>query len=138
MLRILIVFLAAVVVIPSVGNGEWGTAGLAVVIAVVLLAMGAGERKDTRAWLNWRDYWAEGGPNRPRKTKMPYPAPAESGTAWTEMRHMGTVTPDRTWPPVCARCLGTVFNITEQTLGSGAVFRTYTCQACGEKKLIKM
>ena len=67
MIRALIVILAIVVVIPSVSNGEWGAAGLAVVIAVVLLAMGASERKDARAWLNWRDYWADGGPERRRK-----------------------------------------------------------------------
>lgn len=67
MLRALIVILALVVVIPSVSNGEWGAAGLAVVIAVVLLAMGASERKDTKAWMNCRDYWADGGPERRRK-----------------------------------------------------------------------
>ena len=67
MIRIVICLMALVVIIPSVSNGEWGTAGLAAVIAVFLLLMGASERKDTQAWANWRDYWAKGGPDRRRK-----------------------------------------------------------------------
>lgn len=67
MLRALIVILALVVVIPAASNGEWGAAGIAVVIAVVLLAMGASERRDAKAWMNYRNYWAEGGPERRRK-----------------------------------------------------------------------
>ena len=64
MIRATIIFLAIIVIIPSVSNGQWGAAGIAAVIAVVLLMMGSEERKDTKAWQNCRDYWAEGGPNR--------------------------------------------------------------------------
>ena len=67
MFRVIIIGLALVVIFPALNNGELGTAAVAAVIAVVLLLMGASERKDAQAWVNWRDYWAEGGPERRRK-----------------------------------------------------------------------
>lgn len=66
MLRVIIAGLAFVVIFPALNNGEFGVAALAAVIAVVLLMMGSSERKDTKAWQNCRDYWAEGGPERRR------------------------------------------------------------------------
>ena len=50
----------------SAANGEWGTFAIGAVILVVLILMAAGDRKDTKAWMNMRDYWAEGGPRRKR------------------------------------------------------------------------
>ena len=46
MFRVIIIGLALVVIFPALNNGELGTAAVAAVIAVVLLLMGASERKD--------------------------------------------------------------------------------------------
>jgi len=48
----------------SAANGEWGTFAIGAVIAVVIIGMIAGDRKDMRAFFNFRDYWADGGPRR--------------------------------------------------------------------------
>ena len=62
MIAVIIIILATVVVSASLANGQWEVAALFGGIAVILLLMGAGERKDVRAWLNWRDYWYDGTP----------------------------------------------------------------------------
>lgn len=67
MFRVIIIGLVLVAIFPAMNNGEFGTAAVAAVIAVVLLLMGTSERKDAQVWANWRDYWAEGGPERRRK-----------------------------------------------------------------------
>lgn len=63
MLTIFIGVCALVVIIACVNNGEWGAAVITVVITLILIAMAADDRKNTKAWLNFRDYWANGGPN---------------------------------------------------------------------------
>lgn len=50
-------------------NGEWGPFGLCLVILLIVLGLAAGERKDVRAWHNWRDYWADGEPNGERRRR---------------------------------------------------------------------
>lgn len=40
-------------------NGEWGPAAVVMVILLLITIMAGEERKDTRAWRNRRDYWAE-------------------------------------------------------------------------------
>lgn len=69
MIAVIIIIIAAVVIIACISNGQWGAAGLTAVIGLVLLMMGAGERKDTRAWINRRNYWASGGPDRPESER---------------------------------------------------------------------
>lgn len=69
MIAVIIIILAVVIISACVGNGEWGPAAITAVVAVVLLLMGAGERKDTRAWINRRNYWASGGPDRPKSER---------------------------------------------------------------------
>ena len=65
MIAVLIIIIAVVVISACASNGEWGPAILTAVIGLVLLMMGAGERKDTRARINRRNYWADGGPDSP-------------------------------------------------------------------------
>lgn len=69
MIAVMIIIIAVVVISACASNGEWGPAILTAVIGLVLLMMGAGERKDTRAWINRRNYWASGGPDRPQKER---------------------------------------------------------------------
>ena len=59
--------LAFIVIVGALGDGRWDVVGFTVVIAAILLLMAAGDRKDTKAWLNARDYWADGGPDRRRR-----------------------------------------------------------------------
>lgn len=66
MLTVFIGVCALVWIGCSMSNGQWGTAALGAIILVVLIAMAADDRKNTRAWTNMRDYWAEGGPRRKR------------------------------------------------------------------------
>jgi len=67
MLTVFIGVCAFVWLYCSAGNGEWGTFAIGAVILVVLILMAAGDRKDTKAWMNMRDYWADGGPNNRRR-----------------------------------------------------------------------
>lgn len=68
MLTILIGLLYIFLVTILALDGEWGiVAGLTVVL-VILILMADGDRRDTKAWLNMRDYWASGGP----KNDVPY------------------------------------------------------------------
>ena len=60
-----IALLMLVVVLPAaLGNGEIGTVLIAVVIAVLALAIGSACRSESKAYNNFIDYWADGGPDR--------------------------------------------------------------------------
>lgn len=74
MLTVIIGGCALVVIIACVNNGEWGAAGVALVVTLLLIAMAASDRKDTKAWLNLRDYWANGGPNGQQRRSTPQKA----------------------------------------------------------------
>jgi len=65
MIAVMIIIIAVVVISACADNGQWGAAGLAAVICVVLLLMGAGERHDSMAHINRLNYWADGGPDSP-------------------------------------------------------------------------
>ena len=67
MLTLIIGILFLVVVIPSAANGQWGSVAVAVVILLFLMACSSEERNDAKAYMNFRDYWAEGGPERKRR-----------------------------------------------------------------------
>ena len=64
MLTVFIGICAFVWLMCSASEGAWGTFVIGAVILVLLIGMAAGDRKNTRAFLNMRDYWAEGGPDR--------------------------------------------------------------------------
>ena len=63
MLTVFIGVCAFVWLYCSAGNGQWGTFAIGAVILVVLIFMASDDRKNTKAWTNMRDYWADGGPN---------------------------------------------------------------------------
>ena len=69
MLTLLIGGIAVILLIVTASNGEWGPFALTIVITLVLIAMASGDRKDSRAYMNFRDYWAEGGPDRERRRR---------------------------------------------------------------------
>ena len=60
----------AIIFLIAVGcawaNGEWGTVAVGVVIIVLLLALGSASRTQDRAYNNFVDCWADGGPRRRR------------------------------------------------------------------------
>ena len=64
MLTVIIGIIAFVAIGAAVSNGEWGSVLLGIGIVIVLIMMADGDRKDTKAWMNARDYWANGGPNK--------------------------------------------------------------------------
>ena len=55
----LIVILGFVAIFPAANNGEWGSVALGVVIVLLLLGAGANERRDSKAYVARRDYWAD-------------------------------------------------------------------------------
>ena len=62
---IAVVFLISAVVCAE--NGEWGPLAVAVVIAVLMFALGCSSRKCDRAYNNYVDHWADGGSDRKRR-----------------------------------------------------------------------
>ncbi len=66
MLTIIIGVIAFAAIYPAAANGEWGSVAVGAVILLILMLMSHEERKDTKAFMNFRDYWAEGGPDRKR------------------------------------------------------------------------
>ena len=67
MFTILVILLVAFLVYVGGGNGEWGVVAVAVVIGLLLLGLISGAKQENKAYGNFVDYWAEGGPNRTRK-----------------------------------------------------------------------
>ena len=61
---IAVVFIIAMYCAGS--NGEWGSVAVGAVIVVLLLALASSGRKTDRAYNNFVDYWADGGPERRR------------------------------------------------------------------------
>lgn len=61
---IAVVFIIAM--IAAGNNGEWGSVAVGAVIVVLLLALGSASRKGSRAYNNFVNYWADGGPDRKR------------------------------------------------------------------------
>ena len=61
MLTLIIGGIAAVVLYCTAANGEWGAFAVTAVILIFLILMAAGDRADSRAHINFRDYWARGG-----------------------------------------------------------------------------
>ena len=64
MLTIGIGLLALFLIYMGVDHGEWVCVGLVVVVTLLLIAMAHNDRQETKAYLNFRDYWADGGPDR--------------------------------------------------------------------------
>ena len=67
MLTVFIGVCAFVVIGAALSEGEIAVVVFAVIALVVLIAMAADDRKDTKAIFNFRDYWADGGDDRRRR-----------------------------------------------------------------------
>ena len=67
MLTVIVILLAAFLIYVGGGNGEWGVVAVAVIGGLILLGLISGLKATNRAYGNWVDYWARGGPNRKRK-----------------------------------------------------------------------
>ena len=63
----LIALVLLVPVIAGAGNDEWGVVAVFAVLIVILLAFGSASREQDRAYNNFVDYWARGGPERHSK-----------------------------------------------------------------------
>lgn len=61
---IMILFIVSMVVTAK--NGEWGAFAVGAAIVVVLLVLRAAIRKSNRAYGNFVNYWAKGGPDKKR------------------------------------------------------------------------
>ena len=59
-----VIFLIAMYAAGS--NGEWGSVAVGAVIVVLLLMLGSAGRDNAKAYNNFVDYWANGGPDRKR------------------------------------------------------------------------
>lgn len=51
----------------GLATGGWGPAAVVGVIIGVVVFMFQEDAKDMRAYYNYRDYWAKGGPNRRKR-----------------------------------------------------------------------
>ena len=58
MLTILIGLIFLFAIYMAVGNAAWLTLALAVVVLLFLIMCSSEERKSSKAYVNWRDYWA--------------------------------------------------------------------------------
>ena len=59
-----IVFVLAIAMIAAGSNGEWGSVAVGAVIVVILFAFSSAGRENARAYNNFVDYWARGGPKK--------------------------------------------------------------------------
>ena len=59
MLTIIIGVIAFVAIFPAFSNGEFGSVAIGAVILILLMMTSREERKDTKAYMNCRDYWAD-------------------------------------------------------------------------------
>ena len=67
MFTVLVVLLVAFLVYVGGGNGEWGVVAVAVVLGLLLLGLISGAKQENRAYGNFVDYWAKGGPESNRR-----------------------------------------------------------------------
>ena len=64
MLTVAIGFIAFVCLMTGISNGAWLEVGIVVVAVLLLMCMAHNDRQETKAYINFRDYWADGGPDR--------------------------------------------------------------------------
>lgn len=62
MLTVLIGGIAFVALFAAVSNGEWTAVIVGVVILLLLMCASSEERKNVKAFRNFRDHWYNGGP----------------------------------------------------------------------------
>lgn len=67
MLTIIIGLFFLMLLYVTGSNGEWGPFALAAVILLALIVLASVGRRDSKAQINWMNYWADGGPDRKRR-----------------------------------------------------------------------
>ena len=152
MIAVIIIILAFVVVSASLANGHWEVAVLFCSIAILLLLMGAGERKDVRAWLNWRDYWYDGThPGRNKNVIIRHNAKpckvsereldeaAEKRNAYMKSARSGRQTISKSGQAVvCHYCGRMVRAASDTAYTSEGRMRIYRCPECGRQNMTKI
>lgn len=152
MIAVIIIFLAVIVISASLSNGQWEVAALFGGIAVLLLLMGAGERHDTRAYLNWLDYWADGVPPGQRQragrqrterasrvTKREREEAAAKREAYIERTRGGTRNSMAGGSAfVCHYCGRFVKASSDVAYTSEGKMRIYRCPECGRQNMTKI
>lgn len=146
---IAIVFIIAM--IAAAGNGEWGSVAVGAVIVVFLLALGSASREQDRAYNNFVDYWANGGPRKTKaKTKrdttafeVREPTEREKREAKEKReRHAEEIRADlkREYGKavVCHYCGRFVRVRPERVVTSEGMMLMYDCTRCGRKNLTKI
>ena len=69
MIIAILCFLFGVAAISAAGNENWGAMWVAIGIIVVVVFMKHCIMQDAKAYGNWVDYWAEGGPEKDRRRR---------------------------------------------------------------------
>ena len=163
MIAVMIIIIAVVVISACADNGQWGAAGLTAVITVVLLLMGASERKDARAWINRRNYWASGGPDAPKwkrderkryyEQQMPSPGRnnVERGVTYRDLRdarrkrerfkeelESGEATISKAPSRVCHYCGRFVYARGRRVQTEMGAAIEYSCPKCGRVNRTKL
>lgn len=154
MIVAVIIFVALIIIIPAADNGQWGVVLLFAGIAAVLLLMGASERKDTRAWINRRNYWADGGPDRKKPvqaTRTHYMSmsgepssrekreAARKRAAYVEAVRNGEIKKEYVGPArVCHYCGRMVHARGRRVMTPSGAAIEYACPRCGRVNQTKL
>ena len=135
MFTIIIGFLWFVVVSASIGNGQWGVAGLATVILVILMIGSRIERDEWKAECNIREYWKRGGPMAEERVsavtvRTVQPVPEAKEYPW----HM----PSTKYGPyrqeerfICPGCKREERTWSERVVSDGRLYQGFACPECG-------
>ena len=62
----LLCFVFGVAAYAAACEGEWGAVVMGVLVIFSVLMIKSVSVRETKAWNNYHDYWAEGGPDRRR------------------------------------------------------------------------
>ena len=63
-IRLIIIVFGLIMLWITGSAGDWGPFALCLIIMLALLGMGSAERKDAKAYINCRNYWLNGGPDK--------------------------------------------------------------------------
>ena len=138
-------------VIVGAENGQWGTVAVFAVLIVLVLAFGVASREQDRAYNNFVDYWARGGPDGKRRTQRSRPEIAgrvtrrereeakEKFRAYAEQRANGGKVPDAEGSAfVCHYCGRYVKAPCDVAFTAEGKVRLYRCPKCGKQNVTKI
>ena len=142
----LIAAVFVIAMITSAGNGQWGSVGVGAVIVVLVLALGAAMRKDSRAFNNFVDYWANKGEEkkedqnveRIRKLAVAQERWREEEKQPKAIRTDGTVVEPGDATSWCMICGCEMREIHRIEYSSGTIYATCKCVKCGREMPVKV